>query len=68
MQTIAGFIPIRWALEAMNESLLGNRDLTFLFGRWCMALGLSLAFILITQWLQGRVQDAIRLNGELSSI
>ena len=33
LQAIAGVIPIRWALEAMNESLLGNRDLRFLAGR-----------------------------------
>ncbi len=52
LQSVAGVVPIRWALEAMNESLLGNRDVTFLAGRWSMTLALSVAFILVTRWLQ----------------
>lgn len=68
LQAISAVVPIRWALEAMNESLLGNRDVTFLVGRWCMAIGLSLLVVILTQWLQRRVEDSIRVNGELSSI
>jgi len=68
IQIIAGFLPIRWALEGMNESLLGNHDLNFLLIHWAFSIGLSVAFILVTRWLQARVQDSIRLSGELSSI
>jgi ABC-2 type transport system permease protein len=68
LQIASGLIPIRWALLALNESLLGARDLGYLGMRWGMALGISLIFLLITQWLQNKVHDQIRVTGELSSI
>ena len=68
LQTVSGVIPIRWALQAMNESLLGNRDPVFLVSHWSIAIILSLASLLITLWLQDKVHDRIRVSGELSSI
>lgn len=68
LQTLSGLIPIRWALEAMNESLLGNKDIRFLGIHWSLALIISLIFLLLTGWLQVKVQDSIRVTGELSSI
>ena len=68
LQMVAGIVPIRWALEAMNESLLGNHDLGFLAGRWAMSIAISLIFFLITRWLQVKVHNRIRVSGELSSI
>ena len=68
LQILSGVIPIRWALQAMNESLLGNRDLSFLVTHWAITVGISLIFIAITRWLQAKVHDSIRVSGELSSI
>jgi ABC-2 type transport system permease protein len=68
LQIVSGAIPIRWALQAMNESLLGNRDAVFLITHWSIALGISLIFLAITSWLQSKVHDSIRVSGELSSI
>ena len=68
LQIISGFIPIRWALEAMNESLLGMRDMSYLGTHWALSLALSLTIMAITHWLQKKVHDVIRINGELSSI
>ncbi len=68
LQIISGVLPVRWALQAMDESLLGNRNWSFLVTHWAAAVGISLFFIAITRWLQVKVQDSIRLNGELSSI
>jgi ABC-2 type transport system permease protein len=68
IQAVAGFIPIRWALEAMNESLLGNQDVGWLGLHWLASLGLSLVFLFITLHLQKKVHDSIRVSGELSSI
>ncbi len=68
LQTLSGAVPIRWALEAMNESLLGSFDLKYLAIHWAMAIGLSLVLIMLTNWLQVKVHDKIRLSGELSSI
>jgi ABC-2 type transport system permease protein len=68
LQIISGVFPIRWALQAMNESLLGNRDLVFLASHWAIAVAISLAFLAVTGWLQTKVHDSIRISGELSSI
>jgi ABC-2 type transport system permease protein len=68
LQYLSGFLPIRWALQAMNESLLGTRDWSYLALHWAMTVVISLVFILITHWLQSRVHDLIRVSGELSSI
>jgi ABC-2 type transport system permease protein len=68
LQVLSGLIPVRWALEAMNESLLGVRDSGFLLAHWGMALGISVVLMLLTRWLQEKVHDKIRLSGELSSV
>jgi hypothetical protein len=68
LQYISGAVPIRWALEAMNESLLGTHDLKYLVFHWVMTINISLILMAITHWMQGRVHDSIRLTGELSSI
>lgn len=68
LQTISGAVPIRWALEAMNESLLGSFDMKYLTFHWAMTIILSLVLIMITTWMQAKVHDKIRLSGELSSI
>ena len=68
MRTIADFIPMRWALEAMNESLLGMHDLAWLGRHWAFAIGLSLVTKLVTAFLQEKVQATLRVNGELTEI
>lgn len=68
LQTVSGAVPIRWALQAMNESLLGNHDTGFLLAHWLIALGLSLILLVLTGWLQERVHDSIRITGEMTAI
>jgi ABC-2 type transport system permease protein len=68
MQAAAGIFPIRWALEAMNESLLGSQDLTSLGQKWIIAFLLSMVILCLTQRLQNKVHDIIRINGEISRI
>lgn len=68
MQVISTVIPIRWALEALDAALTGKQDLLFLLSHWGMALLLSLLFWGLTRWLEGKVNDQIRVTGEMSSI
>ncbi len=68
LQVISGVFPIRWALQAMNESLLGSHDWSFLSLHWTMTIFISLLFVVFTRWLQVKVHDSIRVSGELSSI
>jgi ABC-2 type transport system permease protein len=68
LQVLSSLVPIRWALQALNESLLGSHNLAYLLSHWGMALGFSLLFLVLTGWLQGKVHDSLRSSGELSSI
>ena len=68
MQAISAAIPIRWALEAFDASLLGSYDLIFLLQHWVIALLISLLFWTLSRWLESKVHDSIRISGELSSI
>ena len=68
MQFISGFIPVRWALEAMNESLIGSTNPSFLLEHWGFALGISFITLAISSVMQKKVQNIIRINGELSTI
>ena len=68
VQGISGLVPIRWALEAMNESLLGNFDLRYLAGRWIMTILLSVGLIFLTSRMHAYIQKSLRSNGELSAI
>lgn len=68
LQWVANFIPIRWALEGMNESLLGNKDVNFLLYHWAFSLVLSAILIGVTRKLEQKVEESIRVTGELSSI
>lgn len=68
MQSISAWIPIRWALEAMNECLMGMRDPAFLAPRWILAALLSLGVLGITRVLDKKLQVKLRVNGELSAL
>jgi ABC-2 type transport system permease protein len=68
MQAISAVIPIRWALQALDASLLGSYDTVFLLEHWAVALLISLLFLALTRWLESKVHDLIRITGELSSI
>jgi hypothetical protein len=68
MQSISVIFPIRWGLEAMRDCLKGNilgSDLTM---KWLIALGISLVFLLLAHWMDGKVHDHIRITGELRSV
>jgi ABC-2 type transport system permease protein len=68
MQQISAVFPIRWALEALRESMRGapvDRSLTT---SWLISLGISLVFLMVARWFDGKVHDHIRVTGELHSI
>jgi ABC-2 type transport system permease protein len=68
MQIVSMAVPIRWALEALDEALVGQRDLTFMINHWGMTLLLSLVFWGITRLMEKKVHDQIRVTGEMHSI
>jgi len=68
MQAISAVLPISWALQALDESLSGGRDLALLGPQWGLAFGISLVFWALSLWLDGKVHDRVRITGELNSI
>lgn len=68
LQKVSAVFPIRWGLEGLRESMLSATFTPHLFSRWLLALGISLAFLLLARWLDGKVHDHIRITGELHSI
>lgn len=68
MRGISTLLPIRWALEAMNESLLGMQDWGYLVEHWAIAVVQCLLLMGINYLLQKKVQEHIRVSGELSSL
>jgi ABC-2 type transport system permease protein len=68
MQVVSTAVPIRWALEALDATLVGQQDMTFLFSHWGMTLLLSLLFWGVTRLMERKVHDQIRVTGEMHSI
>ena len=68
MQYISSIFPIRWGLEALRDSLKGTPVGAHLLEKWLISLGISVAFLLLAYWFDKKVQDHIRITGELHSI
>jgi ABC-2 type transport system permease protein len=68
LQKVSAVFSIRWGLEALQDSLKGAALDINLAGKWALSLGISLIFLLISRWLDGKVHDHIRVTGELHSI
>lgn len=68
MQQISVIFPIRWALEGLRTSMKGALVNQELVTTWLLALGISLIFLLLARWFDGKVHDHIRVTGELHSI
>ena len=68
LQQVSLVFPIRWALQAMQAAFKGGEITNLTWQQWALSLGISLAFWLVSLWLDGKVHDMIRKTGEMSSI
>ena len=68
LQGVSTFIPVRWALQALDSMLLGHSTLGSYWFQIGMAVVTASFFWLISLWLDQKVHDHIRITGELSSI
>jgi hypothetical protein len=57
-----------WAFNSLSASFGQNAQLSVLLPNWLMALGISFVYLLVTFFMSKRVQDMIRVTGELSSV
>jgi ABC-2 type transport system permease protein len=68
MQSISAIFPLRWGLAGLRDSMDGSLINSVLLTEWLLCLGISLVFLFISRWLDGKVHDHIRITGELHSI
>lgn len=65
-QWLALFTPMVWAFNGVSESFQ-DADPSSLWRNWLMALAVSCLYLIVTIFMSRRVQDMIRVTGELSS-
>lgn len=68
LQGVSTFIPVRWALAALDATLLGEANPGLYWFHVAMAVLTATVFLLISLWLDRKVHDHIRVTGELSSL
>ena len=67
-QWLAFFTPMVWSFNGLSESFQPGADLSSLSQNWLMALVISCLYLVVTFFMSKRVQDMIRVTGELSSV
>ena len=65
---LSGAIPLSWGISGLNASFQGGLQTAAVWGDWAASLGISLIYLLITALMSKKVNDMIRVSGELSSI
>jgi ABC-2 type transport system permease protein len=68
MQIISTILPMRWAVEAVQGSLLGQIDTFSLIRLWLMAIAISAIYFVLAVWLESKVHHNIRVTGSYTSI
>jgi ABC-2 type transport system permease protein len=68
VQSVSGFLPIRWSIAAFYSSLQGVSEISSLFLPWSRAVLLSLLFWGMARWLTEKVHNQIRITGEMRSM
>jgi ABC-2 type transport system permease protein len=67
-QWLSMLTPLSWAFKGLSASFQPDIDLPNLWANWIMTLGISLIYLVGTFFMSKRVQDMIRVTGELSSV
>lgn len=65
---LSNSIPMRWGVTGLNSSFQAQIQLSTVWKDWALAIGISLAYLLVTALMSKRVHDMIRVTGELSSV
>ncbi len=68
LQGVSAIVPVRWALQALDNTLLKTDPAAGYWLQIGMALLTATSFWLASLWLDRKVHNRIRITGELSSI
>lgn len=66
-QVLAWFTPLSWAFKALSASLQPGLDVPRMLGNLMVAMGVSGLYFSITLIMSRKLEDMIRVSGELSS-
>lgn len=67
-QWLSRLTPMSSGFDSLSASIQPGIDMPYLWSNWVATLGVSLVYLVGTFLLSKRVQDMIRVTGELSSI
>jgi ABC-2 type transport system permease protein len=67
-QWLSMLTPLSWAFNGLSASFQLDINLPGLWTTWMITLGISLVYLVGTFFMSKRVQDMIRVTGELSSV
>ena len=67
-QWLSRLIPISWGFNGLSTSFQTDIDMPALWTYWLTTLGISLVYLIGTFYMSKKVQDMVRVTGELSSI
>ena len=65
---LSNSIPIRWGVTGLNLSFQSQLQFGGIWLEWGISLGISLLYLLVTYFFSRKVNDMIRVTGELSSV
>jgi len=65
---LAGMTPMVWAFNGLSASFQPGVTTSSILTDWVTALGISCIYLVVTFLMSKRVQDMIRVSGELSSV
>ena len=67
-QWLSMLTPLSWAFKGLSASFQPDINMPGLWINWMITLGISLVYLVGTFFMSKRVQDMIRVTGELSSV
>lgn len=67
-QWLSMLTPMSWGFNGLSASIQPGVDMPGLWIPWLMTLGVSFVYLIGTYFMSKRVQDMIRVTGELSSV
>lgn len=67
-QKLSMLTPFSWSFNALSASLQPNPDLQQLAGNWLVSIGVAGCYLSITLLMSRKLEDMIRVTGELSSV
>ena len=67
-QKIAWFTPMYWAFNSLSAALQPGAELSRLSANWLVSLGVAGLYLSLALYMSLKIQDMIRVTGELSSV